>query len=535
MKSIVFKIIFVMMVSIFAPKLIWAQWGTVQTSGTTSELISVKAVNDNIVWICGDKGVVLRTTNGGANWSIKTATNVLYKNYSIEAISDQVAWVIGATNPGGSDFKIWKTTDGGNSWTEQYNNTTGFGNSIRFFDANNGVCFADPDPYGSTKWEILTTSNGGANWNRVSDANYPPADASSEEVGVAGSVDVLGNTIWVGTYSRGGGTKNRIYKSTNMGLNWTVSEYTTIVESYPHYLAFSSATKGVGLTYRCELALSSNGGANWIVSNVYPATYNQITNIPGTDKFIGVGTFGLVSYSSDAGNNWTYWGGIDYPTSGTYKELVGVDASTNFIWAAGVDGVIIKSNGTVLPVEFKSFSAAAVGSVVNLKWETATEINNYGFEVYRLSESEMVWENIGFVNGNGNSNSPESYSYTDYQVPNGNYVYRLKQIDSDGQYEFSQEVKVSINNMLVKYNLHQNYPNPFNPTTTIGYEIAKETHVSLTVFDTMGKEVAILVNEFKPSGYYEVVFNAENICNGVYFYKLQAGDFSDVKKLIYMK
>jgi hypothetical protein len=89
--------------------------------------------------------------------------------------------------------------------------------------------------------------------------------------------------------------------------------------------------------------------------------------------------------------------------------------------------------------------------------------------------------------------------------------------------------------MLVKYSLHQNYPNPFNPTTTIGYEIAKETHVSLTVFDTMGKEVAILVNELKPSGYYEVVFNAENISNGVYFYKIQAGDFSDVKKLIYMK
>ncbi len=121
-----------------------------------------------------------------------------------------------------------------------------------------------------------------------------------------------------------------------------------------------------------------------------------------------------------------------------------------------------------LPVELTSFSAATIGSTIKLNWQTATEVNNYGFEVERraLSAERQAWEKIGFVNGNGNSNSPKDYSFVDDKVSSGKYSYRLKQIDNDGQFEYSKTINVDFNGVK-KFELSQNYPNPFNPTTTI--------------------------------------------------------------------
>ena len=107
-----------------------------------------------------------------------------------------------------------------------------------------------------------------------------------------------------------------------------------------------------------------------------------------------------------------------------------------------------------------------------LNWETATELNNYGFEVERLvlSAERQAWDKIGFVNGNGNSNSPKDYSFVDDKVSAGKYSYRLKQIDNDGQFEYSKTINVDFNGVK-KFELSQNYPNPFNPTTTIRFNL----------------------------------------------------------------
>lgn len=107
-------------------------------------------------------------------------------------------------------------------------------------------------------------------------------------------------------------------------------------------------------------------------------------------------------------------------------------------------------------------------------------------------------------------------------------------MDFDGSYEYSNMVEVEVK-VPNRFDLSQNYPNPFNPTTTIIYEIAKETIVSLKVYDVIGNEVVTLVNETKPAGTYEVIFDATNLSNGVYLYKIQAGNFTATKKLILMK
>ncbi|MBT8378446.1 MAG: T9SS type A sorting domain-containing protein [Ignavibacteria bacterium] len=190
-----------------------------------------------------------------------------------------------------------------------------------------------------------------------------------------------------------------------------------------------------------------------------------------------------------------------------------------------------------LPVELVNFNAKVVKDNVVLNWTTETEVSNYGFNVER-SGSNKMWQKIGFVEGSGNSNSIKDYSFTDSRLTSGlEYYYRLKQIDTDGQYEYSNEVSVSIS--IDAYNLYQNYPNPFNPTTTINFSLPEEALVKLKIWDILGSEIAVLVNERLGPGNYETIFNIssakDGIPSGVYFYTLEAGSFIKTNKMIIMK
>lgn len=187
-----------------------------------------------------------------------------------------------------------------------------------------------------------------------------------------------------------------------------------------------------------------------------------------------------------------------------------------------------------LPVELSSFTASVNRRDVTLNWTTATESNNSGFDIER-SNSEGSWTKIGNVAGNGTVNTPHSYTYTDKNLNSGQYNYRLKQIDFNGNYEYfnlSNEVNVGI---PTKYDLSQNYPNPFNPSTKINFDLPVDGKVSLKLFDMSGREVATLVNEVKTAGYYTISFNASNLSSGVYFYRLNAGDFTVTKKMMLVK
>jgi hypothetical protein len=186
-----------------------------------------------------------------------------------------------------------------------------------------------------------------------------------------------------------------------------------------------------------------------------------------------------------------------------------------------------------LPVELSSFSAIILENSVNLKWRTETEVSNYGFEILRCTQNDN-WLNIGFIQGNGNSNSPKDYSFVDENTTSGQYAYRLKQIDTDGQFEFSKIIEVDLGSPA-KFELSQNYPNPFNPVTTIRYVVLESGKVQLTVFNLLGEAIAVLVNEFKESGVHTVSFDASELNSGVYIYKLSTSKFSQIRKMILIK
>ncbi len=197
-----------------------------------------------------------------------------------------------------------------------------------------------------------------------------------------------------------------------------------------------------------------------------------------------------------------------------------------------------------IPVELTSFTAIASTGNVVLNWVTATELNNSGFQIERhktKDETGEEWENIGFVNGNGTTTETHAYSFVDQNTVAGKSYYRLKQIDFDGSFEYSNIVEVDIN-LPIEFSLEQNYPNPFNPSTKIKYSIPNVTlsgvegsRVILKVFDILGKEIAILVNEEKSAGNYEVKFDASKLSSGVYFYQLQAGSFIETRKMILIR
>ncbi len=216
--------------------------------------------------------------------------------------------------------------------------------------------------------------------------------------------------------------------------------------------------------------------------------------------------------------------------------------------------VTIDNQGAPLPVELISFNAEVNQDKVNLKWTTATELNNYGFEIERQFNNKQSegnnqnWKKVGFVAGSGNSSSQKEYTFVDKNPVGGsNFDYRLKQIDKDGSFSYSDVINVKV--IPLQYMLFQNYPNPFNPTTKIKYSIPSsdlETghpdksgqvapSVQLKVYDILGRKVATLVNEEKASGNYEVTFDAKNLASGVYFYKIEAGDFTQSKKMIILR
>ena len=188
--------------------------------------------------------------------------------------------------------------------------------------------------------------------------------------------------------------------------------------------------------------------------------------------------------------------------------------------------------GTI-PVELTSFVASVSGNNVTLNWITATEINNSGFDILRQAQNNQ-WNKIGFVAGFGTTTETHSYSFVDENLTSGQYAYRLKQVDFDGTSELSNVVNVEVTNP-VKYNLSQNYPNPFNPGTTIKFTLAEGGNVTLKIYNTLGEEVALLVNRIMESGTHNVNFDALNLNSGIYFYRIEAGDFSQVKKMTLLK
>jgi outer membrane protein assembly factor BamB len=321
---------------------------------------------------------------------------------------------------------------------------------------------------------------------------------------------------------------------------------------WSHTLSFNPVcAPALGLdstVYVCDdglYAIKADSTLKWKFSNSQSASTSPVVDSNGTVYWRSSPTFYAVN------PNGTQKYQLSVPSTGG-----GLDPAP----AIGSDGTLYLSlpepysteqclkaySDNPVPVELVCIVAQFVGNAtVQLNWQTATEINNCGFEVERrsingqstvpdLQSQNSQWVRVGFIAGSGTSGSPHKYCFRDCNLVNGRYAYRLKQIDRDGSFKYHGNAVVEIT-APAEFALAPNFPNPFNPRTTITFSLPSQLLVTLKVFDALGREVSTLVSEELPAGTHTRQWNAADLPSGIYFYRLHAGSFSDTKKLLLVK
>jgi Ice-binding-like/Secretion system C-terminal sorting domain len=310
------------------------------------------------------------------------------------------------------------------------------------------------------------------------------------------------------------------------------------VDSYPSTI-LSGQTLGAGV-------YAAGGGTFSIIDTLKLSGSASDVFIFKMTGWLNTGANSSVTLLGGAQWSNVFWQCDSATIDGDFKGTILADSNiTQKSGASIINGRLLARKGyvtvngtSVLPVELVAFTATANRMNADLHWSTATEVNNYGFEIERRLTA--TWAKVGFVSGAGTSNSPRDYSYTDNNLSAGRYTYRLKQVDNNGAFSYHGSVEVVIGLAPQEFALLQNYPNPFNPSTVISYQLPVNSQVTLKVYDVLGKEVATLVNGEMKAGSYTVPFSANSangstLASGVYIYRLNAGTFVSTKKLILMK
>lgn len=235
------------------------------------------------------------------------------------------------------------------------------------------------------------------------------------------------------------------------------------------------------------------------------------------------------------------------PRAGNYHRMIKAGTYSLTFSAPGyitktIDDVVVTDWGTTVldvtldkesvPVELNFFTAAFEDNKIYLRWQTATEVNNSGFEIERLDVSG--WKRIGFVEGNGTTTETKNYSYIDEKYSVEELKYRLKQIDFDGSFTYSTETSINIF-LPGEITLYQNYPNPFNPSTIIEFNLPSKGEINLKIFDILGKEVVTLFSGTKSAGKHSVEFDASELSSGIYYYVLETDEKALSKKMVLIK
>jgi len=498
-----------------------------------------------------------------------TWTNAMFPNgdgspyYSAEMNNDKddTAYV--------GNVRVYKTTDSGTNWTQVFTaenapysySSQSRVEAIEVCPTNENLVTAGYYIDGTSQGGFFYSTDAGSSWNQQllhASSGYDDADVYD----IVFSNEGPNPVAYIGVnYDTSVAIANRarsVYRAEWGGSSWTVrndfdAAYTavgypitaTIIDVFVSgdtiFAVGTDATTNHPIAYYKDVA-----GTNlWttLTTSGFP------TSSPGFYKYGRAGSFGAdtifvavdnqIYYMQKAASSWT--SGYTYP-AGTQINVLYYDA---LLVGTGTGLYSQDTQSGNLPVELTSFTASAIGTSVLLKWRTATELNNYGFEVQRKIVNEggkgdiTEWSKIGFVSGNGTSNSFKSYRFTDTRIAIGKFAYRLKQIDNDGTFKYSDEVEVYLG-VPQEFSLEQNYPNPFNPTTTIHYSLPVKSKVSLKVFDLLGNQVLELVNKEQEAGRYDIPFNTNTaertLASGVYFYQLQTNTgFSSVKKLVLLK
>jgi len=469
------------------------------------------------------------------NWSIYNYKNssVPYDGVFTVAESSQSGSIYVSAGYGIPSF-LYRLLNG--VWTNITLPQTQY-NTIKFmwYDSLTELLWVD-FLYSANKYTFLYN---GSSWSQVN--NIPG--------GAINKMKRRDNVIWIATSQGLIKYKDSVYTIFNNSNSGLLNNNVTSVDFDSHGNVWVSTGAG----------LAKYDGANWTTYNATnsPLTCDNLSSlaIDKTDN-IYMGTVQTTSYPTISaiglvkfdGKNWSIFNSTNSGLNDiTYRSVLNsiyyysledindlaID-STGKIWIASDGGVsVYDKDGIPTPVELLSFTGTQQNNSATLKWSTATETNNNGFYIQR-SYNNGNWEEVVFIKGAGTSTQLHYYIFTDKNLLNGKYNYRLKQVDLNGTTSYSNQVELIISGRM-DYALYQNYPNPFNPATTINYSIAKDGIVKLTIYNAIGSKVSTIVNEYKPAGSYSIQFNGSNFASGIYLYRLESGIYSSVKKLIIMK
>lgn len=519
--------------------------------------------------------------SGNMEWENTFGGNSDDEGHSVKQTSDGGYIVAGLTNSFGSglkDFYLlktdslgnlqWERTFGGANDDEAYSvlqtNDGGFlaaGVTSSFSSGGRDVFLVKTDPSGNFLWQKNLgglSSDGAWDIQHAADGGFIIAGWTfSHGPGFLGNawlvkIDSLGNEQW-----------NKAFGGTDADRAYSVQQ--TAEGGY--ILTGYTGSFGAGLYDMLLIKTDSLGNQQWMKTfggsgrdygNSVQQTLDGGYIVTGYTLSFGAGgdDVYLVKTDPDGNLQWfkTYGGSssdvgywvIETPDGG--YAIVGHTLS----FGAGVHDVWLIRVDTVIPVELTSFTADVDGNNVLLKWMTASEVNNIGFDIERRVRSpqsavgNFEYERIGFVEGKGTTTGVTSYSFSDNGLAQGIYNYRIKQIDFDGTFKYynlSESIEISAPD---RFELSQNYPNPFNPGTRISWQSPVDGWQVLKVYDFLGREVATLVNEYKPAGRYEIEFNLadsgqgatsglQHPASGIYFCRLQTDSYTKTIKMLYLK
>jgi photosystem II stability/assembly factor-like uncharacterized protein len=539
---------------------------TTQSSGTPNHLFGVYFLNINTGWAAGDVGIVLKTTNGGTNWVIQVS-NTIYQLHHISFINSSTGYICGWYGT------IIKTTNGGSGWVVLASGTTNNLHAVTFPNSSTGYAVGW---YGA----IVKTVNSGNNWYTVTS-------------GTINSFESVSFTDMYTGFALGEG--GRVQKTTNGGANWVTQTSGTgnWLNSISSPEPVATTIAGENGTIR----KTSNGGLNWLsqTSN----TSNWLKGVSFTDTLNGwaVGSNGTIIHTTTGGwllpstpslsvpgNNSTCisltatldWGDVFPPVCNyriqislasnfntTVKDTSALMVSqyqipsgllsyfTKYYWrvaAANQVGTGSWSSTRNFTTTYAIPSAPDLSSPPNnsvgqtltplFDWDSASSALTYRL---RVSLDSVFTSSLIDTSG---------LTVTQFQMPagilqnNNKYYWAVNGINTCVTGELSEVWNFSTlitgigkneTGIPKEFRLYMNYPNPFNPVTVIKYDLPEDAYVFLKIYDLLGEEVAVPVNEFKKAGSYNETIDASNLPSGVYFYKLSAGKYTDSKKMVLLK
>ena len=400
--------------------------------------------------------------------------------------------------------QIVKTTNYGQTWTVSLDNA-----SFSYFGIPMTPDPSHPDTiYTMTGNSFLRSTDFGGTWTTM---------ATGMSFSVPCDIEVFpdsSNIVLVGDNGTG------IFRSVDYGATWTQvfvtsGEIPTIsIDHINPQNAIATRWGGGG-----GFLKSTNHGLTWT-----PITYFSGKNMWGVDYnpfnsrmyITGQYSGGLIYLTYDDAASW-----ITTTISGNNYSVVIVDSAT--IYAAQSNG-FYKLRLPAVPVELTSFSYKLSGSGITLNWSTATEKNNTGFEV-QVSSDGSDFNTVGFVQGSGTTTERNNYSFNYENFETSDLHFRLKQIDFNGNFEYSQVIKINAF-QPEGFELQQNYPNPFNPSTKISFSLPETGNLKLSVFSLSGEKVTDLYTGMMDAGFHTIKFDATDLSSGIYFYRAEFYGFS---------